>query len=79
MIPIKPERKAQLEEYAQRHGKDPAAALDDALAEYLEWERQEYEESVEAIRRGLEDVKAGRTRPAAEFLEELREKHGFSR
>jgi predicted transcriptional regulator len=79
VIPIKPERKAQLEEYAQRHGKDPAAALDDALAEYLEWERQEYEESVEAIRRGLEDVKAGRTRPAAEFLEELREKHGFSR
>jgi hypothetical protein len=36
LIPIKPERKAQLEEYAQRHGKDPAAALDDALAEYLE-------------------------------------------
>jgi predicted transcriptional regulator len=79
LIPIKPERKAQLEEYAQRRGKGPAAALDDALAEYLEWERQEYEESVEAIRRGLEDVKAGRTRPAAEFLEELREKHGFSR
>jgi hypothetical protein len=53
--------------------------LDDALAEYLEWERQDYEESVEAIRRAHEDVKAGRTRPAAEFLEELREKHGFSR
>ena len=26
---------------------------------------------------GHDDVKAGRTRPAAEFLEELREKHGF--
>jgi hypothetical protein len=35
VIPIKPERKAQLEEYAQRRGKDTAAALDDALAEYL--------------------------------------------
>jgi hypothetical protein len=79
LIPIKPERKAQLEEYAKRHGKEPAAALDDALAKYLEWERQDYEESVEAIRRAHEDVKAGRTRPAAEFLEELREKHGFSR
>jgi predicted transcriptional regulator len=72
VIPIKPERKAQLEEYAQRHCQDAAAALDHALAEYLEWERQDYEESVAAISRGYEDVKAGRTRPAAEFLEELR-------
>ena len=79
VIPIKPERKAQLEEYAQRRGQDTAAALDDALAEYLEWERQDYQKSVEAIRRGYEDVKAGRSRPAAEFLEELREKHGFPR
>jgi hypothetical protein len=30
VIPIKPERKAQLEEYAQRRGQDTAAALDDA-------------------------------------------------
>jgi predicted transcriptional regulator len=79
VIPIKPERKAQLEEYAQRHGQDTAAALDNALAEYLEWERRDYEESVAAVRQGYEDVKAGRTRPAAEFLEELREKHGFPR
>jgi predicted transcriptional regulator len=79
LVPLKPERKAQLEEYAQQHGKDPAAVLDDALAEYLEWERQDYEESVEAIGRAHEDVKAGRTGPAAEFLEELREKHAFPR
>ena len=79
MIPLKPERKAQLEEYAQRHGKDAAAALDEVVATYLEWERQDYDEAVEGIRRGYEDVKAGRTRPAAEFLEELRVKHGFPR
>ena len=79
MMPVKPERKAQLEEYAQRHGKDTIAALDDVLATYLDWERQDYQESVNAIRRGYDDVKAGRTRPAAEFLEELREKHGFPR
>jgi predicted transcriptional regulator len=77
VIAIKPERKAQLEEYAQCHGQDAAAALDNVLAGYLEWERQDYAESVAAIQRGNEDVKAGRTRPAAEFLEELREKHGF--
>jgi predicted transcriptional regulator len=74
-IPIKPERKAQLEEYAQRHGQDTAAALDEVLAEYLEWEREDNEKSVAAIRRGHEDVKVGRTRPASEFLDELRDKH----
>lgn len=79
MIPLKPERKAQLEEYAQRRGQDTAAALDDALAAYLEWERQDFEEAVEGIRRGYEDVKAGRTRPAAELLAELRHKHDIPR
>jgi predicted transcriptional regulator len=76
-IPLKPKRRAQLEEYAQRHGQDPAAALDEALAAYLEWERQDFDEAVEGIRKGHEDVTAGRTRPAAEFLSETRRKHGF--
>ena len=79
ILPIKPERMAQLEEYARRHGQDTAAALDEVVATYLEWERQDYEEAVEGVRRGYEDVKAGRTRPAAEYLEELRVKHGFPR
>ena len=79
LIPIKPERKAELEEYAQRHGQDTAAALDEALAAYLDWERTDYQEAVEGVRRGYEDVKAGRTRPAADFLDELREKLGVPR
>jgi predicted transcriptional regulator len=79
LIPIKPERKAELEEYAQRHGQDTAAALDEALAAYLDWERTDYQEAVEGVRRGYEDVKAGRTRPAADFLDEVRDKHGFPR
>lgn len=74
-IPLKPERKAQLEEYAQRHGQDPAAALDEALAAYLEWERQDFEEAAKGIRQGYDDVRAGRARPAAEFLSEIRRKH----
>jgi predicted transcriptional regulator len=78
MIPLKPERKAQLEEYAKRRGQDPAAALD-ALATYLEWERQDFAEAVEGIRQGYEDVKAGRTRPAGEFLADLRRKHDLPR
>jgi predicted transcriptional regulator len=77
VIPIKPERKAQLEEYEQRRGQDTAAALAHALAEYLEWERQDYQETIEGIRQGLEDVKAGRTQSAEEAFEELRVKHGL--
>jgi predicted transcriptional regulator len=79
MIPLKPERKAELEEYAQRHGQDPASALDEALAAYLEWERQDFDDAIAGIRRGDADVKAGRTRPASEFLADMRRKHGFSR
>jgi predicted transcriptional regulator len=79
MIPLKPERRVQLEEYAQRHGQDPASALDEAVAAYLEWERQDFEEAVQGIHKGQEDVAAGRTRPAAESLSELRRKHDIPR
>jgi predicted transcriptional regulator len=79
MIPLKPERKAQLEEYAKRRGQEPAAALDEALAAYLEWERQDFAEAVEGVGRRYEDLKAGRTRPATEFLADVRRKHDLSR
>ena len=78
-ISLKPERRAQLEEYAQRHGQDPASALDEALATYLDWERQDFDEAVEGIRKGHEDMTAGRARPAAEFLSDLRRKHDLPR
>ena len=79
MLPVKPERKAQLDDYAQRHGQDTATALDEVLENYLQWERDDYTGSLQAIHRGYQDVKNGRTRPAAEFLDEIREKHGFPR
>jgi hypothetical protein len=79
MVPITAERKAQLDDYAQRRGQDTAAALDEVLAEALEWERQDYNETVAAVTEAYKSVKAGRTQPAEEFLEELRVKHGFPR
>lgn len=79
VISIKPERRAQLEEYARRHGQDPETALDDVLASYLDSEREEYLEAVEGIREGYEDMNAGRSLPADEALETLREKHGLPR
>jgi predicted transcriptional regulator len=78
-LPVKPERLAQLQEYARRRGKSPADALDDALGDYLEWERQDYQEALEGVRKGLEDVKAGRAVPADEFLHEFAQKHGLPR
>jgi predicted transcriptional regulator len=74
-IHINPQRRAELEEYARRRGQDAETALDEALAEYLEWERQDFTQATEGIRRGYEDVKAGRTRPASEVLADLRRKH----
>lgn len=79
MVPLSPERKAQLDDYARRHGQDPAAALDNALAAYLDWERQDYQEAIEGVRQGYEDFKAGRTQPAEEVFEELRAKHALPR
>jgi predicted transcriptional regulator len=77
LVPIKPELKAQLEDYAQRHGKSATDALDEALGAYLEWERADSQEAVQGVLRGYEDVKAGRTRPASEFLDEVRHKRAF--
>ena len=49
------------------------------LADYLEWERQDYQEAVEGIRQGYEDVKAGRTKSADQFLDDFARKHGLPR
>jgi predicted transcriptional regulator len=78
-IQLSPERQAQLNDYALRHGQDPATALDEVLREALEWERQDYRESVEGIRSGYADLKAGRVRPVDEAFDALREKHGLPR
>jgi len=79
LIPLKPERKAELDEYSQRRGQDPVTALDEVLAIYLEWERQDFAQAVEGIRRGYADAEAGRSRPASGFLDDLRRKHDIPR
>ena len=68
-----------MEEFARLRGKTPADALDEALATYLEWEQQDFEEAVRGIQQGHDDVKAGRTRPSDEFLRDIRQKNGISR
>ncbi len=77
MMPVKPERKAQLETYAKEHGQSPAEALDALLAAQLEAEQREYDETVQGALSGYEDVKAGRTSSAEEVCGWLRTKHGL--
>jgi predicted transcriptional regulator len=78
-IHLSQERQAQLNDYAHRHGQDPAVALDEVLAEALEWERQDYREAVEGIRQGYADLQAGHSRSIEDSFDELRRKHGLSR
>jgi hypothetical protein len=58
-------------------GRTRRQPLDEALADWLNEEQNDFGEAVEGIRRGSEDVKAGRTRPAAQFFADVRRKHGF--
>jgi predicted transcriptional regulator len=78
-VPVSAERLVQLEEFARRRGKGTAEALDEALAEYLDWEHQDYAEALEGVREGLADVKAGRSRPAGEFLDDFARNHDLPR
>ena len=41
--------------------------------------RELYEEAVEASAKDMDDVKAGGTKPAGEFLDEFAQKHGLPR
>ena len=76
-IPLKPERQAALEQFAFERGQSPADALDDAVTSFLEWQTRDFNEAVEGVQRGYEDVKAGRTRPAKDVFVDLRRKHDF--
>jgi hypothetical protein len=77
MLPVTPERKAQLEAYAAQHDQTPAEALDDLLAVQLEWEQEDHEETVQALLEAEADIAAGCTRPAEEVYASLRLKHGL--
>ena len=74
-VTLSPEAEAKLLEKAARQGKDVAIVAAELLASVLEWEAQDYEETVEGIQRGLDDFEAGRFRSFAEFAEEQRRKY----
>lgn len=51
--------------------------LQDAASYRKMLERIERAEAIEGIRKGLDDVKAGRTHPAEEVFSEFEKKHGL--
>jgi prevent-host-death family protein len=56
-----------------------AAIVQDAKAYQRLLDLAARADAEEGIRRGLEDVRKGRTRPAREFFAEFEAKHGISR
>jgi predicted transcriptional regulator len=61
-------------------GKDPSRTALEALTLYQRlYDLAEEADAREGIRRGLEDVAAGRTRPAREVFDELRAKYRIPR
>lgn len=78
MVLVKPERQARLEDYPQRHGQDTSAALDQVLGTCLALEQQDFNAVLDGISCGYRDVEAGRTRPATDFLADLRRKFNFA-
>jgi len=60
------------------NGKAKAVVIDAQSYDEL-MEKVEQAKTVEAVGEGLEDVKRGRTKPAAEVLERMRRKHKLPR
>jgi predicted transcriptional regulator len=75
-IQIQPDRKAQLEEFAKRRGKDLETVVDEALALYLEAEDDDDEEdSLAAVAADFQEATGNRTWSARDLLEDLRQRY----
>ncbi|MGI6245286.1 MAG: CopG family ribbon-helix-helix protein [Pseudochelatococcus sp.] len=68
-IDIRPEVKEKLDRLAADTRRSPAALADEALSAYLDHEL----EIVEGIKRGMADVRAGRTVPHEQVMAEARQ------
>ena len=73
-ITIRPELEKKLRAKASRDGRDLNAVAESLLESALDWEARDREEAIAGIRRGLTSSDAGRVRPAAEVIADLRAK-----
>lgn len=79
-VNLSPEAERLLNERLQSGEYESASeVLDDALRALEAWRARDYQKAVEGIRRGLEEAREGKGRPAEEFFNEMRQKHGLPR
>ena len=78
-LAISADLEKQLVARAADEGADPNAMAEALLAAALRWDREDFEEAVNGIRRGLEAIENGRFRPFEDFAAEQREKYSIRR
>ena len=71
-IILTPETETLLRQKEERDGVDMNNIADSLLAEALHWEVADRAQTIEGIRRGLEDSDAGRVRPFTKFAAQMR-------
>lgn len=78
-ITLSPEIEKLINESVQSGRYESASeVLEEALLALKEREDSDYREAVEGIRRGLEDIEAGRIQPLAEAFADIRRRHDVS-
>ncbi len=73
-ITLDQDTESMLREKALREGTEPDAVANMLLADVLEADAREYQQSVAAIREALE---SGPGKPIEQYIEEQRVKHGY--
>jgi predicted transcriptional regulator len=77
VINLSPEIEAILAKKALSQKQKISQVASELLTTILEWERQEKEEAIKGIKKGLEDFEEGRFRSFEEFAKEERNKHNL--
>ena len=67
------------EKLATGEYENASEVVDDALRALQVWRARDYDEAVQGIRQGLESAERREGRPASEFFDEMRQKHGIPR
>ncbi len=72
-ITLTPETEAQVNEQARKSGRDVSSLVESYVKQAMEWQKQELEETLEALDRSMADFEAGRYKPASEVIAKMRE------
>ena len=76
-ITLKPSTEAMLLEKARQEGQDLDTLVDTLLAQTLEAQAREDEETAAAVSKAMAAAEAGREKPLAQYLAEQRVKRGL--